>query len=98
MKLYNTICVWDVYVVAESAEEARKTALSWIKNSEEPLEVSESTALEAREERNVRAAWRDQKPLVGNDISDDDFESHVKGNTTIEVYKKIYTKTPKSKD
>jgi hypothetical protein len=92
MKLFNVVTVWDIYVTAETGEAARACALEWIRHPEEPIDPSESVALEAREERNVRAAWRDQKPLVGSDISDDDFENHVKGNTTIQVFKKIYTK------
>lgn len=59
----------------------------------ERLPPSESTAIETREERNVRQAWRDEKPLVGNDVSDVDFEK-LKGKTTLDVFKMLYHKDP----
>lgn len=93
MKLFNVIIVWDVYCAAESHEEARKAAMEFITHEvpAERLPPSESTALETREERNVRQAWRDEKPLVGNDVSDTDFEK-LKGKTTLDVFKMLYTK------
>jgi hypothetical protein len=89
MKIFNTIVLYDTYVVANSAEEARKALKDWI---HEGLNPSEEKAMEARDERNIRQSWRDQKPLVGGDVSDDDFEKHIKGHTTVEVFQHIYTK------
>lgn len=93
MKLYNVIVVWDVYATAESPDEARKAVMAFITHEvpAERLTPSESTALEAREERNIRQAWRDEKPLVGNDVSDVDF-GKLKGKTTLDVFKMLYTK------
>lgn len=96
MKIFNTVIVYDIYVAAESGEAARTTALAWIRGAE-PLAPSDQVALEAREERNVRQAWRDEKPLVADDISDADF-AKLKGKTTIEAYKLIYTKNPEVKN
>jgi len=58
---------------------------------------SEMTALEARTEGNIRQSWREQKPFVAADVSDADFEKKVKGHTTIEMFKQIYTKQPGGK-
>lgn len=89
MKLYNVIIIHDVYCVANDPEEARAAVRAAIKEDFAP---TEQTALETRFESNVRASWRDQKPFVGNDISDEDFDKLVKGSTTIEMFKKLYTK------
>lgn len=96
MKLYNAVVVWDIFVVAESSASARTTALNWIQGDEKPT-PSEQVGLEAREDRNVRQAWRDEKPLVADDISDADFAT-LKGKTTIEAFKLIYTKSPEVKN
>lgn len=96
MKLYNVITVFDVYAVAESEEEARLAVLGAIRAADEPLDVSESTALESREDKNVRTAWRDQRPLVGNDVSDDDF-AKLKGKTTSEAHAMLYKKAEPKK-
>ena len=90
MRLYNTIIIYDVYTVANSAEAARKAVMQFIQAGD--IQPSESTALETRADNNIRTSWRDQKPLVGEDISDDDFEKLVKGHTTIEMFQHIYTK------
>jgi hypothetical protein len=89
MKLYNTIIIHDVYVIANDAAEARETVKTWIK---EGLQPSEETALEARDQRNVRQSWRDQKPLVGGSVTDKEFEGQIKGRTTIEIFEHLYMK------
>lgn len=88
MKLYNTIVIFDVYTIANSAEAARQSALQWIRERELP--VSESTAIETRTD-NIRSSWRDQKPLVADDVSDSDFES-IKGKTAADIWAQLYTK------
>jgi aminoglycoside phosphotransferase len=90
VKLYQAIVIYDYYVVANDPQEARETLMNFIR--EEHPQPSEQTAIEARDERNVRQSWRDLKPLVGGNVSDDDFEKRCKGRTTIEIYKDIYTK------
>lgn len=92
MKLFNVIVVYDTYVVAETPAAAREAVMQWLKEDPSSL-IPEETAFETREENNVRDSWREQKPLVGADVSDDDFEKRVKGKTTIEIFKNIYTKT-----
>jgi len=90
MKLFKTIVMWDVVVVANSHEAARQAVKDWIATGE--LAASEEVALEIRDESGIRDAWKKQKPLVGADISDGDFEKRVKGRTTIEMFEHIYTK------
>ena len=91
MKLFNTILVWDVYVVAESEEAARAAAYALITATDDPLKSAEETAIEAREERNIRTKWRDERPIVGADVSDDDFEM-LKGKTVVEAHAMLYRK------
>ena len=88
MKIYNAIVLYDVYVVAESGEAARDAVMQFITAGD--LQPSESKAMETREERSIRSSWRDQKPLVGADVSDENFEKLVKGHTTVEVFTSIY--------
>lgn len=90
MKLFKTIVLYDVCVVADGHEAARQAVKDWIATGELP--PSEEVALEIRDENNIRDAWKSQKPLVGADISDQDFEKRVKGRTTIELFQHIYTK------
>lgn len=92
MKLFNTIIVYDCYVLAESEEEARAALLANIKADLEP--PSSENAIETREERNVREAWRDKKPMVGDMVSDADF-NRAKGKTTIEVFNMLHVRDPK---
>ena len=89
-KLFNTIIIWDVYCVARSPEEARETAKRWI--TQEDLKASEEVALSVTREAEVREVWRNEKPLVGNNITDDEFEQRVKGKTTIQIFEDLYTK------
>ena len=88
MRLYNAIIIHDVYVTAESSEKAREAVLAWIAEGATP---SESVAYEANREGAIRQSWRDQRPLVAGDVSDEDFEA-IKGKTTLEIFEHIYTK------
>lgn len=93
MKLFNVIYVWDVYCVAESPASAKEAIHAAILGGELPQ--SERTAIEARDERSIRAAWRDNGPLVAGDVSDADFET-CKGQTTIEIQQMIYKRAEKA--
>lgn len=92
MKLFNAIAIYDVFIVAETPEAARTALLGVIRDGSEPIPPSEITALETRSEGNIRSSWRDEKPFVADDISDADFNRHVKGHTTVEIFQHIYTK------
>lgn len=89
MKLYNTIIAFDVYVVAESEESARAAAMVHIR---EGLNASHSVALEIKASP-VRAGWQMERPLVGEDVSDADFE-RIKGKTTQQVHDLLNKKRP----
>lgn len=90
MKIYNAIAIWDCYVVSETSEKAREALLVHIAEGMEPSEI---VGVEANQERAIRNSWREQKPLIGADISDTEFET-LKGKTTIQAYRVIYTKQP----
>jgi len=89
--IYNTIIVYDVYVVAESPEAARAAALELI--TSDALPPSEQMVLAVAKEAQIRAAWRGESPIVGADVSDADFE-RVKGKTVLDAYNMLHTKQP----
>lgn len=91
MKLIEVIVVYDCYVIAESDEEAIKALKLHIK---EGLRPSDENALEVLHQRSIRAAWEDERPIVGADISDKDFET-LKGRTTNQVFALLHTKPSK---
>lgn len=97
MKLYNVIVVYDVYAVAESHEKAREAVLMAIVGGDgvTPESPSEQTAIESRENKNIRDAWIEQKPFVGDDVSDQDFES-LRGKNTVEIHAMLYKKKVKA--
>jgi len=88
VKLYNTIAIFDVYTVAESNEAARDALLAAIANGQKPSEI---TATETLRESAVRQGFRDERPFVGDDVSDADFQK-LKGKTTAQAYEMLYTK------
>jgi hypothetical protein len=92
MKLFNTIAIYDVYIIAESAEAARDTLLAAINGTnEQALMPNEVTATESKMERSIRAGYRDERPFVAGDVSDADFDK-CKGKTTIQLFEHIYCK------
>ncbi len=93
MKLYNTIVVFDVYAVAESEEDARAAVMANIRQNADPLRATEENALEVREARSIRSTWLDQKPCVGGEVSDEDFEK-LKGKNTQEIFEMLHLKKP----
>jgi hypothetical protein len=91
MKLYNTIAIYDVYVVAESAEAARAQLLAAIGGTTTDLQPTEMTSTETVREGAIRRGFRDERPFVALDVSDDDFKK-IAGKTTAEIFAHIYTK------
>lgn len=91
MKVWNVIVVHDVYAIAETPEAARASIIAAIASGE--IEITEQNAIPVNHERSIRETWRDQKPFVGDDVSDADFET-LKGKTTLEIFKMIMTKEP----
>lgn len=91
MKLFRTVVVWDVCCVAETPEEALKAVRAAIRDGHK---ASEEIGTEITHERNIRAAWREEKPFVGDDVSDQDFE-RVKGKTTFQTFEMLHVRDPK---
>jgi hypothetical protein len=96
LQIFNSIAIFDVYIIAESPEEARTALIDLIRDKADPIDPSEQTAREARNEREIRASQRDKKPFVGPLVSDADFEK-IKGKTVFEMFNQLYTKTVKEK-
>lgn len=90
MKVFNVIAIWDVYVVAESSEDARKALLAAMVDGQDPSEI---VGTEVTREASIRTSWVEQKPFVGDEVSLADFNA-IKGKTTGEIFKQLYTKEP----
>lgn len=93
-KLFNTIIVWDVYAYAENQEDARAAALENIKAGllgDTELPPSTQTAIELGRQ-SVREAWLNQTPLVGEAVSDADFQK-IKGKTCEQVWAEMNKKS-----
>jgi hypothetical protein len=94
MKLYQTIAIFDVVVAAQNETDARLTLAKWLHGFNGTVEIlapNELTAREIRNEREIRSAMVSAKPIVGELVTDDEFEQ-LKGRTNIEVFKNLYTK------
>lgn len=91
MKLFNAIAIYDVYVVAESSEDARRALLAAIEDSQPPSEI---VGVEVTREEAIRASWCEQAPFVGDEITTQDFDK-IKGKSTVEIFRQLYTKQPK---
>jgi hypothetical protein len=88
MKLYNTVIVFDVFVVAETPEAARAAAVAALR---EDLAPSEQVAVEVTRPNTIRAAWVDQPPFVADDVADADYAT-LQAKSTSAVYAQLYTK------
>lgn len=91
MRLWNTIIVYDVYALAETPEKAREVIMAAINGGE--LQPSDQNAIPVNHERSIRESWKEQRPFVGEDVSDKDFES-IKGKNTLEIFQMIFSKQP----
>jgi hypothetical protein len=90
VKLFNAIAIYDIYIVAESGEAARKALVLAIKDDPD-FKPSEVVANESVREGSIREGWREERPLVAADVSDGDFEK-VRGRTTSEIFQRLYLK------
>lgn len=88
MRLFNTIVVYDVYCVAENEEDARNAALANIVSG---LPPSEQVARDVGRQP-VRTAWLKEGPLVGDAVSEADFQK-LKGKTTQDVWEELNLKS-----
>lgn len=83
--------MYDVYCVANSEEEANAAALSLVRAAEDPLVPNEQVANECRKAKEIRQKYETERPLVGADVSDEDFET-LKGKTNAEIHAMLYAK------
>ena len=89
LRLYNTIVIYDDYVVARSNEEARQALLASIQSGDTaPTEV---VAKEVSMISSVRASKVDERPLIASDVTDDEFEK-LRGITNGSAFEPFYLK------
>ncbi len=95
MKLFQTIVIFDVVVAGRDEADARETLLKEVRGQlgADPAEPSEITAKEIRHERDIRSKMREAPPLVGEQLTDEEFLK-IKGQTNLAVFMKLYTKRP----
>mgnify|MGYP001289189670 CR=1 FL=1 len=91
LRLYNTIVVFDVYMIARSAEAAREGLLSTITGTIAP---TETVAKEVTMPNSIRQSWVNEKPWMALDVTEEEFEQ-LKGITASEAFTKLYTKGKK---
>jgi len=102
VKLFQTIVIFDVVVAGKDDADARDTLLKEIRGFLEAkgaapfLEPTTHTACEIRNERDLRAQMRDKPPIVGEALTDAEYQT-LKGKTNLDVFNALYTKTPKEK-
>jgi len=89
VRLYNTIAIYDVYVVAENNDTARETLISAISSGD--IKPTEATAVEIVRAGAIRKGFADERPFVAVDVSEADYKS-IAGKTTIEIFNHVYTK------
>ena len=82
MKIFNVIITWDIPCFAETESAAIEAILDLIKSGE--LSATHSKALELKASP-LKPQWRDERPIVANDVSDEDF-AKLQGKTTQEGY------------
>lgn len=70
MKLYNCVLQYDVYIVANSAQEALDACAGIVARGEPP---TDKVTYDIRTLRDVRVDWRDQMPFVSPQITDEQY-------------------------
>ena len=91
LRLFNTILIFDVYVVARTAETARECLLAAIRQADDPQQPSESVARDVTMKNSIRQSWVEQKPLYASDVTDEEFEAN-RPYGTMELYERFYEK------
>lgn len=90
LRLFNTIVIFDDYVVAKDGQSAREALLAALTAGEvTPMEI---VAKEVTMINSIRASKTEEKPLVAADVTDEEFET-LKGITNIEAFNRFYTRT-----
>lgn len=87
-RMMNVILVYDAYCVAVEGESAEAAVLDLIQSGE--LKPSQHKALPLVASP-VQPAWRDERPIVADDVPDAVFEQ-LKGKTTQQAYELLTKK------
>jgi hypothetical protein len=90
LKLHNTIVTWDVYCFSYGHEPALIAVMELIRAGE--LNATHMKALE-QHVAPISPKFRDERPIVAADVSDEDFET-LKGLTTQQAYELISKRYP----
>ena len=68
MKLFNTTTIYDLYVLANTFEEAlEKSKQVIVKGTEKPFDAN---TIEIKKALDIRIEWREQAPFVADEITD----------------------------
>jgi hypothetical protein len=70
MKLYNCVLQFDVYIVANNAQEAIDACTGIIQRGEPP---TDKVTYDIRTLRDIRVDWRDQQPFVAPSVTDEQY-------------------------
>ncbi len=89
LRLYNRIVIFDDYVVAKSPEAANEIFMNEI--LEGRVAPMESVCKEVTMANSIRSSKTDDKPLVANDVTDEEFET-LKGITNSAAFERFYTR------
>ena len=89
LRLYNTIAIFDVYVVSRSSKTAREALINAISSGD--IEPTEITATEIRRQESIRSSWLDQPPFIADDVTEAEFEK-LRGITTSAAFTRFYEK------
>lgn len=87
LRLYNTIVIYDDYVIAKSNESARTTLEATILAGE--IAPTESIAKEVTMANSIRSSKTEGKPLVAGDVTDEEFET-LRGITNSASFERFY--------
>lgn len=89
LRLYNAIVIYDDYVIAKSGEAAREALLAAVAAGDlSPMEI---VAKEVTMANSIRTSKVEDKPLVANDVTDEEFET-LRGITNSVAFERFYTR------
>lgn len=89
LRLYNVIIIYDDYVIAKEAAEARALVEGAIVAGD--LEPMEQVAKEVTMANSIRTSKVKASPLVASDVTDEEFEA-LRGITNSAAFERFYTR------
>jgi hypothetical protein len=89
LRLYNTIVIYDVYMIARSESAAKEALAQSIASGDaRPTEI---VAKEVTTTNSIRLSWANEAPFVAADVNDAEFET-LKGITTSLAFERFYNR------